>query len=435
MDDNPKRRYTEKTKFLPVLLESIKDMDAFIASSQFVARQLGVISWSLGMRPQFESIRLLYGNVKSVDSNTRQSLLVRVGLTKKLIESFFPNGIRVFREKIKKSLMMRILSQANKFPKLRHVATLHTNAEWVKSVVFNQSGTLLASSCDTTTTLWRISPDCSTSMVCLLNGHTAIVRSVAFHPSKSFLATGYEDGTIKIWNCINASFLVTMSTCESQYGSRYSVNSISFDPTGLILASGSNNGITRLWKLSKNISSATCVATLPDNSWTINSVAFHPTAPFLTTCSEDKTVKLWRFSPDGSTTTCVATLEEHSDTVWSVAFHPTAPLLATCSEDKTAKLWRFSSDGSTATCVATLEGHCESVQSVAFDSSGTLLATCSKDDTTKLWRISPDGLVATCIHTLLKGTRYGVPFFAFHPKLPLSATGSQESPSVVALMN
>ena len=104
------------------------------------------------------------------------------------------------------------------------------------------------------------------------------------------------------------------------------------------------------------------------------------------TSAHDNTAKLWRLSPDLASANCVATLKGHSLWVVCVAFHPKAPILATSSSDKTAKLWRLSPDYSSATCVATLKGHSDSVLSVVFHPTASILATGSNDHSAKLWR-------------------------------------------------
>jgi WD40 repeat protein len=166
--------------------------------------------------------------------------------------------------------------------------------------------------------------------------------------------------------------------------------------------------------------------------------------PLLATGSHDRTAKLWSFDPDGSAddnmlATCVAILEGehgHKYGVLSVAFHPMLPLLATSSMDNTAKLWSFDPHGlargnMSETCITTLEGeqgHKRGVSVVAFHPSLPLLATGSWDQTAKLWRFNPhgaekDNMSATCVATLT-GHRNDVKSVAFHPALPLLATGS-----------
>jgi WD40 repeat protein len=84
------------------------------------------------------------------------------------------------------------------------------------------------------------------------------------------------------------------------------VTSVAFDHTFPLLATGSNDGTVKLWHWSSNYSSVTCVATLEKNNRVsdfnnpILSVAFHPTAPLLAAGSasrsaSDNTVNLWDF--------------------------------------------------------------------------------------------------------------------------------------------
>ena len=79
---------------------------------------------------------------------------------------------------------------------------------------------------------------------------------------------------------------------------------------------------------------------------------------------------------------------------------------------------------------STLAGHSKSVLSVAFHPTMPLLATGSEDRTAKLWRFEPDGsasnnMLATCVKTIegdmYDGYRWIV---AFHPTAPLLAISS-----------
>jgi len=119
-----------------------------------------------------------------------------------------------------------------------------------------------------------------------------------------------------------------------------SVRSVAFHPSAPYLATGSFDRTAKLWLLNADCSAATCVSTLQGHSDWVRSVAFHPSAPYLATGSIDGTAKLWLLNADCSAATCVSTLQGHSSIVLSVAFHPTAPYLATGSWDDTAKLWR-----------------------------------------------------------------------------------------------
>jgi len=337
----------------------------------------------------------------------------------------------------------------------------------VNSVAFHPMEPLLATgSNDNTAKLWSFNPNgsaannMSATCVATLRGHCHWVSSVAFHPKLPLLATGSWDNTAKLWRFNpHGSARDNMSaTCEAYLmGHTHVVTSVAFHPTLPILATGSLDRTAKLWSFNphgtkEDNMSAICVATLGGEHCHIRgitTVTFHPKLPLLATTSYDITAKLWFFDPDGSkannmSATCVATLEGdsgHSDSVNSVAFHPIAPLLATGSSDFMAKLWSFNPHGTkeanmSATCVATLagdKGHSDGVISVAFHPTLPLLATGSSDQTAKLWSFNPDGsksnnMSATCVATLgeAQGHTQYVTSVAFHPMLPLLATGYEE---------
>ena len=85
----------------------------------------------------------------------------------------------------------------------------------------------------------------------------------------------------------------TDATCVSTLqGHNNGVRSVAFHPSAPYLATGSGDK-TKLWLLNADCSVATCVSTLQGHSCRVHSVAFHPSAPYLATGSVDKTVKLW----------------------------------------------------------------------------------------------------------------------------------------------
>jgi WD40 repeat protein len=336
------------------------------------------------------------------------------------------------------------------------VANLSQHTLYVNSVAFHPTLHLLAtSSADKTSKLWRFSTDGSmATCVATLRGHSNSVNSVAFHPMLPLLATDSDDTTAKLWRFdpdgsedTNMSATCVATLKRAAHGSTKTGMSVAFHPTLPILATCSwditGDNIAKLWRfnpheLAKDNMSVTCVATLKEHSRLPMSVAFHPKLPLLATGSLDMTAKLWRFNPDGSegdnmSATCTSTLKGHSSWVGSVVFHSTLPLLATSSGDCTAKLWSFNPDGSasdnmSATCVATLKGHSKTIMSVAFHPELPLLATGSDDMTTRLWRYNPNGsasdnMSATCVAILRVHSNW-VSSVAFHPELPLLATGS-----------
>jgi hypothetical protein len=65
--------------------------------------------------------------------------------------------------------------------------------------------------------------------------------SVAFSPGGGLLASGADDGTVKLWEVQSRTLLTTLE------GHTDRVSSVAFSPDGGLLATGSNDGTVKLW--------------------------------------------------------------------------------------------------------------------------------------------------------------------------------------------
>jgi WD40 repeat protein len=294
----------------------------------------------------------------------------------------------------------------------------------VKSVTFHPTEPYFATgSDDRTAKVWLLSPDnTSATLVAILKGHTQDITSVAFHHTDLLLATASDDNTVKLWRVFpdsSSATCVATLTGHSNY-----VTSVAFDPTGMFLASGSWDNTVILWRLSSDNSSAIPLTIIAGHSLCVTSVAFDPTGQFLATGSFDNTVMLWQLFVDDSSAsaTCVEILEGHKNWVTCVAFHPTEPILASGSEDRTIILWWLSSDYSSASCMNILTGHTHNILSVAFHPNEPRLVSGSYDCTAKVWEISSDDSPVSCVETL-NDHRSPVFCVEFHPFNGTLATG------------
>ncbi|KAF4964049.1 hypothetical protein FSARC_7998 [Fusarium sarcochroum] len=208
-----------------------------------------------------------------------------------------------------------------------------------------------------------------------LKGHSEKVTCLVVSPNGQLLASGSQDGTIKLW-------LIEGVEVQGLEAHSSVVNHLAFSPDNHLVASASSDKTVRLWD------TATGEALrLGGHSDNVLLVLFSPDGNFLASCSADATIRVWV----ATTGELWGTLRGHSATVTDLAFSPDSRFIVSCSADGTVLLWYLA----TQVVFATLRGHSGVVNSVVFSSDGDQILSCSDDSTVRFW--SKDGTASGLI--------------------------------------
>ena len=193
----------------------------------------------------------------------------------------------------------------------------------------------------------------------VLSGHTQKINAVAFSPNGKVLASGSQDGSIRLWRTDDWAL---QSVLKGHAGG---VNALAFLPDGQSLASGGNDLAVRSWNvetgeelplLAKDNAAVRCLAISPDGrflAWSTAGLLFwgEGVLPRITLL-------------DRTTGTVLARLLGHTDTIGSLVFSPDSRRLISGAHtyDPTIRVW----DVPSGQQVDVLHGHEGGIGALVF---------------------------------------------------------------------
>ncbi|ODQ63195.1 WD40 repeat-like protein [Nadsonia fulvescens var. elongata DSM 6958] len=229
------------------------------------------------------------------------------------------------------------------------------------------------------------------------------ITSIAQVENGEMIATGYSDGSIKIWDSRSGTELINFS------GHKNAITCLSFDKSGTRLASGSRDSNIIVWdlvseeglyRLRSHRDQITSIVFLSakldkntgdegENDMTdIDINVDEAENKWLLSTSKDGLVKLW----DLDTQHCVETHVSHRGECWSLGVSPNETLAITSGNDKELKAWALFlgddvEDGNRVVELGALQKQSvDKALKVLFHPFSPFFAIQNNDKTVEIWR-------------------------------------------------
>lgn len=283
--------------------------------------------------------------------------------------------------------------------------TLDQCQDWVSDLLITPDGELLiAASFDKTIQVWHLKTG---ELLGTLMEHESPVCSLALSADGSLLASGSWDKTVKLWDLQGLrefrptakkpwdGALFLGDTLLDKTETAGSVRSLSMSPDSRFVASGWFEGDVQVWQVRVSPKRRRISTTLCDRAEVgqgrVEAVCFTPDGRGMLTAGADGSIVVWSFETETGRFHRDRLLTEMPVPVNAIALAAEGTLLVSGSRDRTLAVWEVA----TGELQGVLEGHAGSVTTLAVCPDGDTVVSGSSDGTVKLWSLSQQGAIAS----------------------------------------
>ena len=261
-------------------------------------------------------------------------------------------------------------------PSVSNIHTLSISNQYIRTVSINSTGEWLAFGCPSTQQLlvweWR-----SETHIIKQRGHAYGMRCMSYSPDSIVVATGGEDGNIKLWNVTSGFCYCTLSSHTGP------VTAIEFANASVVI-SASLDGTVRAHDLHRYRNFKTLTA--PTQVQFV-SLAVDPAGELVTAgTTEPFHIYVWSLQ----TGKILDVLTGHLGPVCDLKFHPIRGTLGSASWDGTLKIWDlYKREGDPESM-----SHNSDVVCCAFRPDGAQVCTGTIGGILNIWNVDSGNLIS-----------------------------------------
>eukprot|EP01135_Chromosphaera_perkinsii_P011597 Nk52_evm36s2449 gene=Nk52_evmTU36s2449 len=263
-------------------------------------------------------------------------------------------------------------------PDFTHIHSLSISQKKISTVAVNPSGEWIAFGCDKLGQLlvweWQ-----SETYVLKQQGHFYDMNVLSYSPTGQYVATGGDDGKVKVWNTTNGFCFVTFK--EHTGG----ITNVQFSKNGHSVFSASLDGTIRGFDMIRYRNFRTMTSPNPVQ---FTSLALDPSGQIVCAGTLD-TFEIYVWSIQ--TGRLLDVLTGHEGPVCGLAFSPDSAVLASCSWDKTVKIWDIFDKKAAVESF----GHKTDCLGLAFRPDGKEIVVATLDGQLNFWNVSDATQVMT----------------------------------------
>ncbi|CAG8552856.1 23585_t:CDS:2 [Dentiscutata erythropus] len=263
-------------------------------------------------------------------------------------------------------------------PEFNNIHTLSISQKAIDSVTINSTGEWLAfgSSKLGQLLVWEWQ---SESYVLKQQGHYYDMNTLSYSSDGQNIATGGDDGKVKVWNTMSGFCFVTFSEHTS------GVSVVEFSKNGHVLFSASLDGTVRAFDLIRYRNFRTFTSPSPVQ---FTSLAVDPSGEIVCAGSMD-TFEIFVWSVQ--TGKLLDIMAGHEGPISGLTFSPTGLLVASSSWDSTVRVWNVFERSKHVEVFR----HTSDVLTVVFRPDGKQLASSTLDGQITFWNVENGDQVGT----------------------------------------